>query len=83
MEVTGNFSDFYGTSMLPALRSVVDRGYKSRPQQYPQIFQVLTSNRSLEQFSQVSGVNRFAQIPEGEPVRRAMPRRLTSSGRWP
>jgi hypothetical protein len=73
MEVTGNFSDFYGTSMLPALRAVIDRGYKQRPQQFSQIFNVLTSTRSIEQFSQVSGVGRFLQIPQGEPVRRDMP----------
>jgi hypothetical protein len=72
MEVTGNFTDFYGTSMLPALRTVIDRGYKSRPPQYPQVFNILSSTRSLEQFSQVSGVSRFALIPEGEPVRRDM-----------
>ena len=72
MEVPGNFSDFYGTSMLPALRAVIDRGYKRWPQQFSQIFNVLTSNRSIEQFSQVSGVGRFVQIPIGEPVRRDM-----------
>ncbi len=73
MEVTGNFSDFYNTTMLPALRAVIDRGYKPYPQQYSQIFNVLTSNRSIEQFSQVSGVGRFAVINEGQAVRRDQP----------
>lgn len=72
MEVTGNFSDFYGTSMLPALRSIVDDGYKQYTPQYPSIFNVLTSTRSLEQFTQVSGVGRFSQLNEGEAVRRDM-----------
>lgn len=72
MEVTGNFSDFYGTSMLPALRAVVDRGYKQYPAQYTKIFNVMSSSKSLEQFSQVSGVNRFSQLAEGQAVRRDM-----------
>lgn len=70
MEVTGNFSDFYNVTMLPALRAVVDRGFKKFAPQFPQVFNVRTSDRSIEQFSQVSGVGRFAQIPEGAPVRR-------------
>lgn len=73
MEVTGNMSDFYGPTMLPALRAVIDRGYKQYPQQYPSIFNVLSSTKSLEQFSQVSGVGRFLPIDEGEPVRRDQP----------
>lgn len=73
MEVTGNFSDFYNETMLPALRTVIDRNYKARPPEYRQIFNMLTSDRSIEQFSSVSGVTRFAQIPEGEPVRRDQP----------
>lgn len=70
MEVTGNFSDFYGTTMLPALRAVVDRGFKQYPPQFTKIFNVLTSSKSIEQFSQVSGVGRFQPIPQGSPVRR-------------
>jgi Mu-like prophage major head subunit gpT len=73
MEVIGNFSDFYGPSMLPALRAVIDRGYKADPQQYPSIFNVLASTRSIEQFSQVSGVNRFVEIDEGQAITRDQP----------
>ncbi len=72
MEVTGNFSDFYGMSMLPALRSIVDDGYMQYSPQYPKVFNVLASSRSLEQFTQVSGVGRFTQLNEGEAVRRDM-----------
>jgi hypothetical protein len=72
MEVTGNFSDFYGTSMLPALRAIVDDGYKQYTPQFPSIFNVLSSSRSLEQFTQVSGVGRFSQLNEGEAIRRDM-----------
>ena len=72
MEVTGNFSDFYGTSMLPALRTIVDKGYRQYPPVFTRIFNVMKSSRSLEQFSQVSGVNRFSQLAEGQAVRRDM-----------
>lgn len=73
MEVTGNFSDFYGASMLPALRQVIDRGYRQYPPQFDKIFNVLTSTRSIEQFSQVSGVGRFQRINEGQPIDRDQP----------
>lgn len=73
MEVTGNMSDFYGPTMLPALRAVIDRGYRKYPQQYPQIFNVLSSSRSIEQFSQVSGVGRFSPINEGQAINRDQP----------
>ena len=56
--------------MLPALRSIVDDGYKQNPPQFTKVFNVLTSSRSVEQFSQVSGVGRFQQLAEGEAVRR-------------
>lgn len=68
MIVPGNLPDFYNETMLPALRSVVDRGYKARPPEFPQIFRVTSSSKSIEQFSQVSGVNRFQQIDIGGKV---------------
>jgi hypothetical protein len=70
MEVTGNFSDFYNATMLPAIREVAGRNYRRYPAQWPNIFQVMSSSRSLEQFSQVSGVGRAAVIAEGAAVRR-------------
>lgn len=68
MLVTGNLPDFYNETMLPALRAVVDRGYKGRPPAYPQLFNVKSSSRSIEQFSQVSGVNRFQAIDQGGKI---------------
>jgi hypothetical protein len=73
MQVTGNYTDFYGTTMLPALRSVIDRGYKQRPPQFPLLFNVNPSSKSIEQFSQVSGVGRFTQLAEGQAIRKDMP----------
>ncbi len=73
MQVTGNYTDFYGDTMLPALRAVIDRGYRARPPQFSQIFQMNPSTRSIEQFSQVSGVGRFTQLNEGAKIRYDIP----------
>lgn len=73
MQVPGNYSDFYGTTMLPALRAVIDRGYRARPPKFTQIFQMNPSTRSIEQFSQVSGVGRFAAISVGGKIRYDQP----------
>lgn len=73
MQVTGNYTDFYGETMLPALRDVIDRGYRSRPPQFSQVFNMNPSTRSIEQFSQVSGVGRFVQLTEGGKIRYDQP----------
>ncbi len=73
MLIPNNFTDLYGATMLPGLRALVDQGYKKRPPMYPQIFNVINSTRSIEQYSQVSGVNRFQQIGIGQAVRRDQP----------
>lgn len=73
MQVTGNFSDFYNTTMLANLRAIVDRGYKRRTPQFQKLFHVMSSTRSLEQFSQVSGVGRFQYINEGGKIQYDQP----------
>lgn len=73
MLVQGNFSDLYGTTMLPALKALIGAGYRQRPPQFPRIFNIESSTKSVEQFSDVSGVGRFVQIPEGAAVRQDMP----------
>lgn len=69
MQVRGQFSDFYLSTMLPALNAVIWKRYDQYPEQYSEIFRVLSSSRSIEQFSEVSGVGLFPLIQEGEPVR--------------
>lgn len=73
MEVTGNFTDFYGSTMLPAMRSLIERGFRKRPPQFTQLFNTMSSAKSIEQFSQVSGVGRFIQLAEGQPIRKDQP----------
>lgn len=70
MQVTTNFTDFYSNDALPWLRTLVDRGYRRRPRMYPKIFNVMSSTKPAEQFSQVSGVGRFLALAEGQPIRR-------------
>lgn len=59
--------------MLPALNSVIWKKYNEYPEQFSQIFHVETSTRSIEQFSQVSGVGLFTALTEGESVRYDQP----------
>lgn len=73
MLVPGNFGNFYGETMLPGLRAVIDRGYRARPVKFSQIFQMNPSSRSIEQFSQVSGVGRFGQLSIGGKIRYDQP----------
>lgn len=69
MIIRGAFSDFYMTTMLPALRGVVAGRYKEYPSQWDQIFDEQTSTRSIEQMSEFSGVGQFVSIGEGQAVR--------------
>lgn len=66
--VTGNYSDYYKSTMLPALREIIETGRKRRPPQFPKIFNIQSSDRSIEQFSQMSGVGRFAAIEESGKI---------------
>lgn len=73
MVVVGNFRDFYNATMLPALREIVETGRTSRPPQFSRVFYVQSSDRSIEQFSQISGVGRFAAIEENGKIARDQP----------
>jgi len=68
MIIRGAFSDFYLSTMLPALRAMLWNRYRQYPKQFPEIFQVQTSERSIEQYSGMSGVGLFNTIEEGEAV---------------
>lgn len=69
MVIRGQFSDFYLSTMLPALNSVIRNRYNQYPEQYSQIFRVESSDRSIEQFGEITGVGLFQSLTEGEPVR--------------
>jgi phage major head subunit gpT-like protein len=69
MVIRGQFSDFYLSTMLPALNAIIRNRYNQYREQYSQIFRVESSDRSIEQFGDISGVSLFGALSEGEPVR--------------
>jgi hypothetical protein len=68
MMIRGLFSDFYLTDMLPALRQVITNKYQQNPEMYSKVFDVQTSDRSIEQTSQMSGVGLLTSIGEAETI---------------
>ncbi len=63
-----NFPDLILEDALPAIRAVAVAEYKARPALHPIVFQVLTSSRAIEQFTQVTGIGLAAEIAEGAAV---------------
>jgi hypothetical protein len=68
MQIRGNFSDFFFETALPALRTVIGREWAEYPEMYSQVLRVESSDRSIEQTSQVSGVRLLSEIGEGESI---------------
>lgn len=73
MIIRGNFSDFFFETALPAMRAIVRNQYKLKRKMYRDIFDIDTSDRSIEQFSQMSGVGLAAEITEAGEVRTDQP----------
>ncbi len=69
MMIRGQFTDFFLDTMKPAIDHVIWGKFNQRPPFWSRIFQVRTSNRGIEQTSQISGVGLFASINEGGSVR--------------
>lgn len=65
MQITGNFTNFYGANMLPAINTMFMNRYKQYPPVYNKVFQVESSNRSIEQITHVTGVGLFRPVAEG------------------
>lgn len=68
MIIRGGFSHFYLSTMLPQLHSVVINQYKQYPSVMKRLFRVEKSTRSIEQFSEISGVGLFRSISENGAV---------------
>jgi len=68
MQLTTSFPDFFGTTMLPAIKTVLHQTQKVKPQVAPRIFQVDTTQRSIEQYSGQSGLGLFSGINEGGAI---------------
>jgi len=57
--------DLYLKTALPMIDEVVMARYEQFAPEYPEIFRVLSSTRSIEQTTEVSGFGQFAVTPEG------------------
>ncbi len=68
MMIRGLYSDFFFETMLPALRAKVFAEFKAKPRLYNKLLNVISTQRSIEQFSQMTGVGLFAEIAEGADV---------------
>ena len=63
------FPDLYLQSMLPAIDEVVMTKYSQFPDEFPEVFRMESSSRSIEQTTEVTGFGQFNVIPEGADTR--------------
>lgn len=73
MIIRGQFSDYFLSTMLPALNAVTWNKFNQRPDEYSRLFDVMTSQRSIEQFGDITGLGLPSAIAEGAPVRYDQP----------
>lgn len=80
MIFTGQFKDYFGIDMLPAIDASLKLNLeaKRRAAVAPRIFQFKKSNRPIEQSAGHTGVGRFREIPEGGAVEADQPYALPS-----
>ena len=69
MQIRAQFPDLFLASMLPALDELIFSKFDRFPPQYTQIYRVMSSNRSIEQTSEIAGLGTFGQIAENGSVR--------------
>lgn len=67
--VRGMFTDYYGSTMLPALEYVIQNAQQARPDEYVSFFKVEDTTKSIVQASEVTGLGTFVQITEGGNTR--------------
>lgn len=65
MNVQGNFSDFFGSTMLPAMAGKIDEGIKMKPSMFNRLLREMSTEISIKQFSGVTGVGLLRQVNEG------------------
>lgn len=68
MQIRTQFGQFFSAQAAPFLRQVVINKYKQREEKFSQIFDIMTSERAIEQFNAVSGVGLLSGIGEGEGI---------------
>lgn len=65
MQIRGQFSDFFFSTMLPALNAKIWQNFKAKPKMYSQLMHVDSTGRSIEQYAQMAGVGLPSLIAEG------------------
>ena len=68
MQIRGQFQDFFFETALPALNAKVIAAMKAKPPMFKKILNTMTTNRSIEQFSQVTGVGLPQLVGEAEDI---------------
>jgi phage major head subunit gpT-like protein len=68
MLIRRQFPDLQLEDMLPALDELIYARYDRFPEQYSQIYRMMSSNRSIEQTSEMSGLGLFGEVSEGADV---------------
>lgn len=68
MQIRGQFQDFFYETALPALNAKVIQGFKAKPPVFKKILNTMTTARSIEQFSQVTGVGLPQLVGEAEDI---------------
>lgn len=69
MQIRTQFPDLFLTSMLPALDELIFNKFDRYPPQFTNVYREMTSSRSIEQTSEISGLGTFTTVGEGENVR--------------
>jgi phage major head subunit gpT-like protein len=60
--------DLYLQTMLPAIDEIVQEKYARWPTQYTEVFRQRTTNRGIEQTTEVTGFGQMAVVPETSSV---------------
>jgi len=63
------YPDLYLQSMLPAIDEVVQTKYARFPEEFSEVFRMETSDRSIEQTTEITGFGQMSVVPEGEATR--------------
>lgn len=66
MNVRGQFSDFFFETQLPAMDAKIDEGRQMKPSVFNQILREVSTDRSIKQYSGVTGVGLLRYVGEGQ-----------------
>lgn len=76
MIVRAAYPDEYLTTMLPAVDEVVLGSFEQFEPQFSKVFRMKTSQRSIEQSTEVTGLSTFGVVPEGKGLTYDSPLRV-------